>query len=72
MITTGESPFTQMTLEGLHAGVLPVMSGELVGAGKLPVAAVPRAGVRLLSRVRPLVRLQVGALRVHLKQLKYE
>ena len=32
--------------------------------GKLPLTFLPRADVRLLSRVRPLVGLQVRALRV--------
>jgi len=46
--------------------MLPVMPGELVGPGEPPVAPLPGAAVRLLPRVRALVRLQVGALRVNL------
>ena len=67
VITSGKSSFTEVALEGLHACVFPVVPGELVRPGKLPVTAVPGAGVRLLARVRSLVRLQVGALGVHLK-----
>ena len=37
------------TLEGLCAGVLPVVAGELVGAGEAPLASLPRARVRLLT-----------------------
>ena len=68
VITSGKSSFTQVALEGLHARVLSVVSGQLVRPGKLPVTAVPGAGVRLLARVRSLVRLQVGALGVNLKK----
>ena len=50
-----------MTLEGLLTRVLPQGSGQLVRAGKLPRAFAPRALVRLLSRVSPLVGLQMGA-----------
>lgn len=37
------------TLEGFGSGVLPVVSGELVGSGETPVAVLPRAMVRFLS-----------------------
>lgn len=50
----------------LDARVLPHVSRQLVGAGELPVAAFPRALVRLFARVRSLVGLEVGALGVHL------
>ena len=46
--------------------MLPVVAGQLVRAGKLPLAAVPGALVGLLPRVGPLVGLQVGALCVDL------
>lgn len=36
-------------LEGLGPGVFPVVSGELVRSGEAPVAALPRAAVRLLA-----------------------
>ena len=36
-------------LEGLGAGVLAVVAGELVGAGEAPLASLPRARVRLLT-----------------------
>ena len=55
-----------MTLEGLRTRVLPEVSGQLVRAGKLPRAFAPRALVRLLSRVSPLVGLQMGAHGVNL------
>ncbi len=46
--------------------MLAVVTCQLVRTGKLPAAAVPRASVRLLARVRPLVSLEVRALRVYL------
>ena len=46
--------------------MLPHVPGELVGAGKLPAAVLPRADVRLLAGVCPEVRLQVGGLGVAL------
>ena len=59
MVTAGERARTVDTLEGLCPGVLPVVPRQLVGPGKLPAAPFPRAPVRLLSRVRPDVRLEV-------------
>lgn len=35
-------------LEGFGSGVFPVVSGQLVRPGEAPVAALPRALVRLL------------------------
>ena len=64
MITAGELPRAEMALERLGAGVFPVMPRQLVRPRKLPAAAVPRALVGLLTRVRPLVGLQVRALGV--------
>ena len=66
VITTRELPLAEVALEGLGAGVLPVVPRQLVRPGKLPAAPVPRALIRLLSRVCPLVRFQVRALCVHL------
>lgn len=36
-------------LERFGSGVFPVVSGELVGSGEAPVAALPCAAVRLLT-----------------------
>jgi len=55
-----------VTLERLLAGVLAVVAGQLVRAGELPGTALPRAFVRLLSRVSPFVSLEVRALGVDL------
>ena len=70
MVTPGKGPVTQVALEGFAASVFPQVSGQLVRAGKLPVAAFPAAEVGLLSSVGPLVGLQVAALGVHLELLK--
>ena len=39
-------------LERLCAGVLPVVTGELVGAGEAPLAPLPRARVWLFTCVK--------------------
>ena len=67
VITSGERPGAQVALERLLPGVFPVVPSQLIGPGKLPAAALPGAGVRLLSSVRPLVSFQMGTLGVHLK-----
>jgi len=61
VVTSREGPGAEVTLEGLVAGVFPVVSGQLIGPGKFPLAAFPRASVGLLPRVGPLVGFQVGA-----------
>ena len=66
VVTPGESPITEVTLEGLHPRVFSVVSRQLVRPSKLPVTSLPAAAVRLLPRVGPLVGLQVGALGVDL------
>ena len=68
MITPGESSVTKVTFEGFTPGVFAVMSGQLIGSGKLPVTSLPAAEIRLLSGVGPLVSLQMTALGVNLKQ----
>ena len=62
VVAAGERPGAEVALEGLRPRVLAVVPRQLVGAGKLPAAAVPGALIRLLARVRPLVRLEVRAL----------
>lgn len=47
MVGPGEASVTVRALEGLDAGVFPVMPRQLVRAGKLPRAAVPGAFVWL-------------------------
>ena len=66
MVAAGEGAAAVDALEGLRPRVLAVVPRQLVGAGKLPGAAVPRAPVRLLARVRPDVGLEVRALCVDL------
>lgn len=66
VVAAREAPFADFALEGLGARVLPVMPRQLVRPGELIVALGPLAGVRLLPCVDSLVRLQVGALGVHL------
>ena len=44
-----EAAIAQFTLERLGAGVLPVVTRQLVGARESPLAARPRALVRLLA-----------------------
>ena len=72
VVAAGERPRAEVALEGLRPRVLAVVPRQLVGAGKLPAAAVPGALVRLLARVRPLVRLEVRALRVDLPAVREE
>ena len=67
VVASGERPGAQVALERLLAGVFPVVPGQLIGPGKLPAAALPGAGVRLLSSVGPLVSFQVRALGVDLQ-----
>jgi len=68
VIASGEGSGAEVTLEGFLSGVFPVVSGQLVGPGKLPAATLPRAGVRLLASVRPLVSFQVRTLCVNLSE----
>lgn len=49
MVRAGEAPATGHALEGLGARVLPIVPGQLVGAGKAPVAAFPCAFIGLLT-----------------------
>ena len=66
MVTSGERARAVDALEGLGPRVLPVVPRQLIRPGKLPAAPFPRAPVRLLSRVRPDVRLEMRALGVDL------
>ena len=68
VVTPCKSAITEVTSERFASRVFPQMSCELVRPGKPPVALRPRAAVRLLSSVRSLVSLQVGALRVNLEK----
>ncbi len=52
--------------ERLGPRVLPKVPGQLVRPGEPPPASGPRAQVRLLASVRPLMGLQVAGLGVHL------
>lgn len=66
VVRPGEGPLAELALERLLARVLPEVARQLVGPGELPRAPLPRAGVRLLPCVRPLMCLEVRALGVHL------
>lgn len=67
VITPTETAVAMRTLERFLAGVFPIVTRQLVTARKPPRATLPRALVRLLPSVRPLVRLQVRTLRVNLR-----
>ena len=58
-ITTRELLIAEVALEGLGAGMLPVVPCQDPRPGKLLVASIPWALVQLLLRVGPLVGLQV-------------
>lgn len=64
MVGAGESPLTEVALEGSVACVFPVVAGQLVGAGEFPAASLPGTVVWLFTSVSPHVRLQVRALGV--------
>lgn len=49
VVGSGEGARADGALEGFGAGVLPVVTRQLVRTGEAPVAAVPRAPVRLLT-----------------------
>lgn len=66
MIASREGRSTEVAFERPIAGVLTIVPRQFVRSGKLPSASGPAAAVRLLSRVCPHVRLQVGTLRVRL------
>ena len=66
VVRPGECPLAHPALEWPVSCMLPHVAGQLVGAGKLPAAVLPRADVRLLAGVRPEVRLEVGGLGVAL------
>lgn len=66
MIRAGESSIANLAAERFDTRVLPVVTGELVRAGKPPLAAVPVTFVRLFAGVRPQVGLEVGGLAVEL------
>lgn len=66
MIGARKGSFAEAALEGPIARVFAIVAGELVGAGELPSASLPRALVRFLARVRPQMRLQMRRFRVRL------
>lgn len=49
MVGAGESPLTEVALEGPVPCVLAVVAGQLVRAGKFPATAFPGAVVGLLT-----------------------
>ena len=49
VVRPGEAPVAVLALEGLEASVLAVVPCQLVGPCEPPLAAVPRATVRLLT-----------------------
>lgn len=57
MVGSGKCSFAEPALERPVAGVLSGVSGQLVGSGKPPAAALEIALVGLLSRVGSLVGL---------------
>lgn len=57
VVTAGEALGTQRAREALLARMRPVVAGQLVGAGKLLVTALPVTSKRAFACVRPQVRL---------------
>lgn len=49
VVRAREGPLADAAFEGLVAGVLPSVAGQLVGPGEPPVALAPLALVRLLT-----------------------
>lgn len=49
VIGATEAAGAELAAKGLDARVLPVVAGQLVGAGEAPDAALPGAHVRLLT-----------------------
>jgi len=65
VITSRERSCTKLTFERFLSCMFSVMSCQLIGPCELPLAALPRALVRFLTGVGPLVSLQVRALGVY-------
>ena len=61
MVRSSEAPLTYMTLEWFGSRVFSNVSGQLIGSCKAPVARIPCATVRFLSRVYALMGFQVRA-----------
>jgi hypothetical protein len=61
VVAPAEGALAEVALEGAVAGVLSVVSRQLVGARELPAAALPVAVVGLLARVRAEMRFEVRA-----------
>lgn len=66
MVAPRKRSLTEMALERFLARVLAIVSRKLVRACELPRAALPRALIRFLACVSPLVGFQVGTFRVDL------
>lgn len=49
VVGAGEGSVAHLALEGLGAGVLAEVAGQLVRAGEAPVALIPRTAVGLLA-----------------------
>ena len=49
MVGPAEAPITVAALEGLGAGVLPVVTGQLVTARETPFTAFPRTSIWFLA-----------------------
>lgn len=64
VVGSGEGARADGALEGFGARVLSEMARQLIRTCEAPVAAVPRAPVRLLTRVSPEVGFQMGRLGV--------
>jgi len=66
MVGAGEAALTDLAAEGLGASVFSYVAGQLVGAGKTPLAGGEVTSVWLLACMYSLVSLEVGALGVGL------
>jgi len=61
MVAASEASFADLALEGFGASVLPDVAGEFVGSSETPQTVLVSAGVRLLTRVNPLVCFEMRA-----------
>jgi len=66
MVGAGEGPVAEATLEGSVPGVFPIVSRQLIRAGKFPSAPFPVALVGFFPGVGPEVGLEMGGLGVGL------
>src|SRR6218665_1081561 len=67
MIAAREGAFAELALERPVAGMLAVVSGQLVGSSELPPAVLPTALIWFLASMGAKMSLEMGALAVGLR-----